>query len=348
MSGTNSLHIGIVSWDYDPPIGGMGHHVASLSSGLRAAGHRVSVFSRSNLPLPFGRSILFSFLLGFFLRRWIRKSSLDILHVHAGPGGVFLMTKPKGLPLIVTANHTYVDQVRYVGEQWKRILVLFERRTYRMADSILCISADTALSLRHDYGIAPEKLTVIPCGIDIRKFAACDLPLAERKRQCVFVGRSDRRKGFDLLEAAWKIVQEKIPDAQLHVVGIAAPSMSSVTYHDHCSDQELAMLLGSSRVLVCPSRLEGFGLAAAEAIASGTPVVASDVPGLRSVVLNFETGLLITPDPECIATKLIPLLTEDALWERFHTGCQRQRSAFDASIETEKHIREYLRYTERQ
>lgn len=348
MSGTKPLCIGFATWDFDPPIGGMGRHVASLASGLRAAGHHVSVFSRSNLPLPFGRSILFSLLLGFFLKRWIRKSSLNVLHVHSGPGGVFLLRKPQGLPLIVTANHTYSDQVRYVSETWKRFLIPFERRTYRMADHIFCISPDTALSLQYDYGIAPEKLTVIPCGIDVKRFSIFDLPLTERKRQCVFIGRSDKRKGFDLLEAAWKTVQEKVPDAQLHVVGITAQSVSSVIYHSQCSDQEIATLLGSSRVLVCPSRLEGFGLAAAEAIAAGTPVVASDVPGLRSTVMNFETGLLIAPDPECIATKLIALLSDDILWERFHTGCQRQRGAFDATIETERHIREYLRYTARQ
>ncbi len=341
MSGNKPLRIGIVSWDWDLPIGGMGRHVESLRSGLSARGHAVSVFSRTDLRLPFGRSILFSLLLSIPLRRWIQSFHPDILHVHAGPGGVFLLSKPKHLPLLVTANHTYADQVRCVGQQWKRLLIPFERRTYRLADHILCLSEDTAHSLVHDYGIDRSKLSVVGCGIDTEKFESSDLPLQSRAQRCVFIGRSDARKGFDLLLAAWPLVLEKVPDAQLRAIGIQSALAPSVICKARCSDSELALLLGSSRIVVCPSRLEGFGLAAAEATASGTPVVATDVPGLRSTVTNFETGLLTSLDPHDIAVKIISLLSDDILWERFHVGCQRARSRFEARLEIDLHCEIY-------
>ncbi|MSR67250.1 glycosyltransferase family 1 protein [Candidatus Peribacteria bacterium] len=345
MSGSKRCSIGMIVWDYTPSIGGMGRHVAGLVSGLIAAGHSVSVFSRFDLPLPFGRSILFSFLLPFFLPRWAKKLQPDILHVHAGPGGVFLLRKPKRCPLVVTANHTYADQARIGGQQWKRVLVPLERRTYRLADSILCISEDTAESLVRDYGIARDKLSVVHCGIDVARFSRSDCVLLERKRSCVFIGRHDRRKGFDLLEAAWKIVAKKVPDAHLSVVGVHGHDTSSCSFHSSLTDSELPKLLGASMVVVCPSRLEGFGLAAAEAIASGTPVVATDVLGLRSVVRDGSTGLLTSLDPRDITEKLILLLTDDTVWERLHLGCRKHRGELESVLEIERHRVLYLRYT---
>lgn len=339
----------MVSWDHDPPIGGMGRHIESLRLGLTALGYSVFVFSRSNLWSPFGRSILFSLLLPLFLRRWIKRFRPDLIHIHAGPGGVFLLGKPAPLPLIVTANHTYHDQVRCVGQQWKRLLVPFERRTYALADHIICLSEDTARSLLHDYGIDRSKISVVPCGIDVERFSILDRPLKARGKRCVFVGRSDARKGFDLLLRAWPYVLRNIPDATLHTVGIGSdfrsPFPSGVVLHSSCTDDELAEILGSSRVLVCPSRLEGFGLAAAEAIASGTPVVATDVPGLRATVTNFETGLLSSMNPHDIASTLVPLLQDDALWHRFHSGCLQARSRFEASREIRQHLEVYRVYT---
>ncbi len=335
----------MITWDYTPSIGGMGRHAAGLVSGLLAAGYRVSVFSRFDLRLPFGRSVLFSFLLPFFLPRWIRKLQPDLLHVHAGPGGVFLLTRPKHLPLIVTANHTYADQSCIGGQLWKRLLVPLERRTYQLADSILCISKGTAESLVRAYGIPREKLSVVHCGIDVGCFASSDLPLSARKRLCVFVGRSDRRKGFDLLQEAWKIVEAKIPEVHLSVVGVRGENTSACSFHSSLTDRELAELLGSSRVVACPSRLEGFGLAAAEAIASGTPVVATDVPGLRSVVIDQKTGFLTSLDPRDIAEKLIFLLTDDSVWEQLHLECREHRNEFESAREIARHTDLYLRYT---
>ncbi len=303
----------------------------------------VDVLTRRDPPL-LGRNIFFSFLLFFFLPRWIRKNAPDILHVHTGPGGVLLSRRPS-LPLIVTANHTYAQQSKLKGQAWKRIFVPLERYTYQCANRILCLSQDTARSVREDYGIDSAKIAVIPCSVDVPAFAAADKPFAERKKICVFTGRRDYRKGFDLLSEAWDIVQRSVPDAALHIVGFTGHSTSSMIFHGHLSDAELQTLVGSARCVVCPSRLEGFGLAAAEAIAAGTPVVATNVDGLRCVVENEKTGLLTDVHPADIASKIISLLTDDSLWVQLHSACQANRHVFLPEREIEKYTGEYLRYT---
>ncbi len=333
--------IGFVTWDFCPPMGGMGRHVRSLEVGLRRAGHAVAVLSRSTLRLPFGRNLLFSLLLGRTLRRWIADVRPDIVHVHTGPGGVLLLRRPSLCPLVVTANHTYCDQSRLRGQWWKKFLVPWERRTYQLADSIVCLSQDTADSVARAYGIDTNKLTVIPCGFDVSFFASFDRPLAARVRTCVFVGRPDFRKGSDLLLEAWKIVERRVPTARLHLVGFPIRDTSSMLSSVSLSDQELATLLGTSRTVVCPSRLEGFGLVAAESIAAGTPVVATNVLGLRSVVSDQKTGLLAELDPRDLARKLIAILTDDVLWEQLHRGCRQDRDRFDTRIEIDRYREVY-------
>ncbi len=339
---SSEFSLGMVSWDYEPPIGGMGRHVRSLTKVLGEKGMRVSVFSRSDLPwLRFGRNIVFSILLLVALPRWIRKHRLTLLHVHTGPGGVLLLSRPARVPLVVTANHTYAQQSRIKGQRWKRLFIPFERRTYALADAILCLSEDTARSVEHDYGMKKSKLAIVGCGVDLNRCAYLDTSLPERQKCCLFIGRHDSRKGFDLLRAAWDSVRKNIPNAHLHVVGWDERSTDAIAFHGRLSDGELRTFQTSVRCVVVPSRLEGFGLAAAESICAGTPVVATDADGLRSVVENDATGLLTSPDPADIAAGLSRMLSDDALWERLHAGCRSVRSSFDLAAEADKHLAIY-------
>ena len=331
----------MVSWDFTPPIGGMGRHVINLTDGLKRAGLNVSVLSGGAVPFRrVGRNIGFSLVLAGYLRRWIRKQGIDILHVHAGPGGVSLFMSA-GLPVVVTANHTYAQQSRIKGERWKRLLIPFERGTYALASRIVCISADTAAALEREYTINPGKITVIPCGFPLEPWIQADRETEARSRDIVFIGRPDRRKGFDILMAAWPKVTKVIPDATLQVVGFKAVGPASVRFHGCLPDSRLRSLVGSSRLVVCPSRLEGFGLSAAEAIAAGTPVIAADTEGLRTVVSHNRTGMLVKPDADSFAAALIAGLTDDHLIEKLRRGCRENRSRFSDKTEIESHLAIY-------
>jgi len=337
------LHIGMVSWDFDPPIGGMGRHVGTLTEGLRQAGLTVSVFSGSDVRSGgLGRSVAFSFVLPFRLGRWIAARGVHLLHVHAGPGGVMLLRRA-GVPLVVTANHTYWQQQHLPGEGWKRLLLPLERRTYALADRVVSISADTARIVERVYGVPSSRLSVIPCGFPLAPFEAEDREMPERSLHVVFVGRPDTRKGWDLLRAAWKDVHARLPSAILDVVGFTGPKQPGIRFHGRLPDAGRRSLVGRSRLAVCPSRFEGFGLSAAEAIASGTPVVATDSDGLRTVVEDRKTGLLIPPVPSQIASGILAVLTDDALFERLHNGCRSARYRFTDSSEIAAHVALYHR-----
>lgn len=332
------FRIGVVSWDYDPPYGGMGVHARTLVSGLRESGADVQVFSRRDVWYVPGRSVGFSLALPFVLSRWIKRHRIEVLHVHAGPGGVFLLQGP-GIPVVVTANHTYAQQSRLPGQWWKRPLLPLERRTYRMARRIACLSPDTADSVKHSYGIPESTVGVVPCGFPLGPWVRADEPLSRRSPSAVFVGRKDLRKGFDLLFAAWPHVLARVPGAVLHVVGFSGALAPGIRFHGRIADPELHGLAGGVRCLVCPSRLEGFGLAAAEAIAAGTPVIACDSDGIRSVVADGISGILTTPDPQAIADAVVTLIQDDALWRRLHDGCLAERGQFDAAAETASYRR---------
>lgn len=335
---SSELVLGIVSSDAPPFFGGMGRHVGQLIEGFRREGIQVHVFDRSYRKFAYalGKNIGFSFGLRFRLQKFVKTHGITVLHVHSGPGGVLLPFFPKSVKIVVTANHTYADQSRLPGQSWKKLLMQLERKTYQRSDAIIAISRDTAESLQADYGIPASRITVIGCGFDLAPWISADSDIRQ-KNACVFVGRPSTRKGWDLLMQAWPMVREKIPTATLSVVGWHEVSRDGMQFLGRISDHELQTLLGSSQLTVCPSRLEGFGLAAAESIACGTPVVAARALGLRDTVDDFMTGILVDISPETLAGGMIRMLQDQELWKTLHRGCREGRSRFDLTKEISAH-----------
>lgn len=341
----NSSHrptIGVLTADCSPCIGGIGRHVESVCGGLRAAGYTVHVFDvRALAAHRFGKNILASLFMRRAVDRWMLEKKIDVLHVHGGPGGV-LWWRQAGIPLIITANHTYAQQARVPGQWWKRLLVGWERRGYRAADRIVCISEDTRTSVLTDYGIDPAKVTTAECGFDLTPWIAADRDTPDRDPlRCVFVGRPHARKGWDILLQAWKQVRNELPEARLEVVGFQADPVDGVTYRGRLSDTELQSLIGASRLLLMPSRIEGFGLVAAEAIAAGTPVVGCTVAGLRSVVDSGRSGVLTSVDAPHVACVTVGLLRDQREWGLLHDGCRAVRGRFGAAAETAAYAAAY-------
>ncbi len=336
---SHKLRIGMVSVDAPPHIGGMGRHVGSLVDGLRRVGDEVHVFDRSNRPLLYGvgRNIGFSFGLRRALTRWIWRHGIDVIHLHTGPGGALLRGRLP-VPLVVTANHTYVDQSMLPGEAWKKYFVPWERATYRSADAVACLSDDTRTSVIDDYGVHPSTVSVIGCGFDLAPFIAADRDDRE-PYTAVFIGRPETRKGWDILMSAWTMVLHDIPEAVLHVVGFRDAERTGVQFHGRVADDELRRRVGMSSILVMPSRLEGFGLAAAEAISAGTPVVGCSVRGLRNVV-STTTGLLVQQSDIALAEAIKRVFFDDSLRTSLQKGCRLERSVFalDAEIDAYREL----------
>jgi glycosyltransferase involved in cell wall biosynthesis len=176
-------------------------------------------------------------------------------------------------------------------------------------------------------GIDPGRIEVQHPGI--RRPEASAGPIAGRGPNVVYVGRLERYKNVDLLLRALGRVAERVPDVSLQVVGEGSDrarleSLASqlgvaqrTRFTGFIGDAERDALLAGSRVCVCPSSKEGWGLTVIEANAVGTPNVTTDAPGLRDSVRHDETGFLVAEGDEAgFAQRIAALLLDDGLAER--------------------------------
>ncbi|MEO7775016.1 MAG: glycosyltransferase family 4 protein [Steroidobacteraceae bacterium] len=156
-------------------------------------------------------------------------------------------------------------------------------------------------------GIAAAKVRLIYQGIDTRQFRPAEAHGIDPTLQVGFVGRLESRKGIDFI---WRVVETIGPDngVHFHLRGAVHPANASdtrarlrryarwVTHHAPCGHDEMPGFYRSLHVLLQPSRFENFGLAYAEAMASGLLVIAGVGGSAREVVHDGVTGLLVDPD----------------------------------------------------
>ncbi|HEX8997854.1 MAG TPA: glycosyltransferase [Ktedonobacterales bacterium] len=225
----------------------------------------------------------------------------------------------------------------------------------RIATSADCVIVSTELEgeqLRRLYGLTPSHTRVIPCGVDLEAFTtATPQRRAEARRALdlgdtptlLFVGRLDPIKGIDLLLESIALL--RMP-ARLLVVGgdpAGDPEVERlraratelgiaerVRFPGAVPQQELPAYYHAADALVVSSRYESFGLVAVEALACGTPVVASAAGGLPSVVRDGENGLLVRwRSPQAFAERIDLLLSDDALRERLRVNARASVERFD-------------------
>jgi glycosyltransferase involved in cell wall biosynthesis len=244
------------------------------------------------------------------VHRIISENKLDTLNIHSGAGGVLFFRKI-GIPVIITCHHTYWQQYTYIKSQfWKRIFLPFEKRTYRLADKIICDCEDTKRVLLERYEIPEAKLTVITCAIDSKNFFF--LNQQKSPGSILYIGRIDKRKGIEFLIRSMPYVVQQIPDARLLVGGKGSDleKMKSlvkqlgigqnVTFLGFVPDDQLNLMYNMAQCVVVPSIFEGFGMTAIEALAAGTRVVGTDVDGTRSTLTSGDYGSLV-PYGDCFA-----------------------------------------------
>lgn len=310
-----TFRAGVFTYDYHPAIGGGGRHVVEVCK--RFTRGDVVVFSGqanelenhrgiwSTLPHGFVKQLLLSIWLNFRIRGLVRRLGLKTVNVHAGPGGLFLV-RGAGVPVIVTAHHTYAQQVERLPSQfWKRLFIPLERSTLRRAEKVICVSEDTQRAVIERYGIDREKTVVIPNGIDTELFRA---PATATKipKSVLFLSRLEKRKGVDFLLRAMRKVTELDHDIKLFVggKGSLAPTLKryvdahgladQVEFLGFVPDADLPGWYSRVSCFVMPSVFEGFGIPILEAMACGTPVIGTDVDGIRGLIDAGTTGLLVS------------------------------------------------------
>lgn len=164
-----------------------------------------------------------------------------------------------------------------------------------------------------------KEIFVVPEGLNFKPLTR--VPEKEDHPAFAYVGRLKRAKRPDHAVKAFKIVKEKIPEAELWIIGdgyfrkdLENIATDGVKFFCDPTDSERRELVKKAWVLVNPSVREGFGLNVIEANALGTPCVAYDVAGLRDAVRNVETGLLAKAGSvEDLAEKIVLVLIDDLL-----------------------------------
>lgn len=291
-------NIGIVSGDYLHPRGGMGRTMQWIASVAAADGHDIFALTPRTAISPL-RRIIFVFHVAVRLERWLRARKINGLLLPTGPGGMFLLRRPRESVVVCVACHTFVQQSALVpGQWWKRIFIPLERRTLRMADEIWCFSPEVASVLESSYGIDIARLHLIPHAL----LRSVQKPDEKDAASCLCIARLDARKGVSTVLRAWPTIVQSCPQATLTIVGrgpnerridrFIRKHKASVRRFPYLDDDALQNVLGECGIVLCPSYLEGFGLAALEGMAAGCAVVAADVDGLRSLLEDGKAGVL--------------------------------------------------------
>jgi len=344
------MTLGVFTDDFFPWKGGMGRHVYEVTR--RLPQERLFVFSPAANDLPrhvrvvppchnvLG-NIAFSLWLHGNLDRLIAQYDLTCMNVHCGPGGLFLLRRPR-IPVLATSHHTYWQQARFVaGQGWKRLFLPFERRTLSGADRIIAVSEDTRRVLIERYGVAPARSSVVSNGVDPRRFFP-DPRAGKIADSVLYVGRLARRKGLDFLLSSAALAAERIPGLKLFLAGQGPAEKElrhdamelgierHVCFLGFVPDAELNAWYNRCTVVVVPSAFEGFGMTALEAMAAGAPVIATDVDGLRSLIQDGETGILVPyGDRAGLAKTIAELLLNPELRASLgRRGAERARQAF--------------------
>lgn len=175
------------------------------------------------------------------------------------------------------------------------------KKSLKRVDRLVAVNEDTAeIYAEH---IPRSKIDVIPYGVDPSRF---DEATPSESTDIITIGNLHRRKGFDILLSAWSQITAEYQDATLHILGKgderdALENQANrlgirdrVRFHGYVDRDVLVERLASSRAFVHPSRSEGYGHVRLEAMASGLPVIGTDITGAREMVRDGVDGV-ITP-----------------------------------------------------
>ncbi len=220
-----------------------------------------------------------------------------------------------GLPLVVTVHHlSGTPTSNGLQRLYHRLLIRsYERVALRRAWRIIAVSPSTQQGLIAAYAPAPHKLRTIVNGIDPSLFSprAISLPTTPPVR-LLFVGKPSYRKGVDRLAPIMHRLGAGFELLCATAGRAIVPAPPGAVVLDRLAQPAaLADLYRSAHMLVAPSRLEGFGLAAVEAQSCGLPVVAADVPGLCDTVCHGKTGFLVPGDDIGAYAQAIRTLADD-------------------------------------
>lgn len=303
------------------------HEGGDMAADLRALGCRVVLlegawdYRRRFLPYS-PRQIL-------RLASLLREARYDVVHTHIFQADLMgrVAARLAGVPVVVKSLHN-------MGAWKRRGHLITDRFLRRWTDAVICCSdyqREVATVQEH---LRAGDAVVINNGVDPRRFqVARDADLARELRLDLdrpivgTVGRMIDAKGHQHLIQAIPSVLVKRPDTQFLFVGdgplreglwAQLPSWAQSQVRFAGARPEIPQLLALMTVFAFPSISEGFPIAPLEAMASGLPVVASDIRPLRDIVVSGETGYVVpVRDSDALARAILMLVMDPALHRTF-------------------------------
>lgn len=270
----------------------------------------------------------------------------DLVHDVQSVGYGLLLLQALGLPVVTTIHHPLSIDLRSslardrTFSERKGSLTFYpvrsQARTARRLAAILTSSQASRAAIARDFGVSPGRIHDVRNGVELP-----EQPVRRarpERSELLFVGRcGDPNKGLEFLLEAMALLPHEVGlrvldyfpaytplEKRIHALDLAG----RVRFTGKVSSEELARAYRDAAAVVLPSLFEGFGLPAIEALAAGTPVVASRAGALPEVIADAGAGALVPPrDPAALAKAISEVL---AGWDEAHEQALAARPRIEA------------------
>jgi phosphatidylinositol alpha-mannosyltransferase len=270
-----------------------------------------------SLPVPINGSIgqvAIPWKLKERLKRVFEEEGFDLLHIHEPLAPTLpLMSLRLGKCKIIGTFHAGGERsLAY----W--LAHPFLKRDFERLDGKIAVSKAAMKFVGRYFG---GEFKLIPNGVRIERFSA-GRPLEKYSKKgwvnILFVGRLDKRKGFPYLCSAFKLIKKKLKKARLLVVAPTMGKERDGIYFVGPQSKALPDYYKTAHIFCSPATGgESFGIVLLEAMASGLPIIASDIPGYNEVVTQGKEGFLVPPkDSSSLAEAIIRLAEDEDLREK--------------------------------
>jgi len=245
--------------------------------------------------------------------QWCRERRIALVHTSDLYSNIFFLPAAMlaGVPVRIGSR-------REIAASKTAAQIALQRASYACAHRVVANAEAVAARLRREQ-VSADRISVVPNGLELSRFTPRVLP--PRLRRIAMVANLRPGKGHDTLIEAAPLILRRFPDARFDLIGAGTERAAlerlvsdrglthAFTFAGHV--EELPQRLSDADLFTLPSESEAFPNAVLEAMAAGLPVVATAVGGIREVVHDQRTGLLVGPrDPQALAAAISGLLAD--------------------------------------
>ena len=294
-------------------------YVSSLAAALRTKGisAEISWFDRWFEFFP------------FLLHNKRPPAGTDIIHANSWNAFAF---KRNNIPLVVTEHHCVLDPALQVHKSLyqsiyhKNIIKHYEQAAFRRAQKIISVSKYTANSLQKTFGL--PNVEVIYNWVDTERFAPANAYESNSEKfRLLFVGNQSVRKGWDTIIRIMQVLGDEFQLTATTGLGERnrTGNSTNISRLGRLNNDDLVKAYQDCDALLFPSKYEGLGYAALEAMSCGKPVIASDNSALPEVVTDGTTGFLCPPDDiDCFVSACRKLRVDETLKHELGENAREQ------------------------